>query len=90
MEKTRGIQLRPNPLRANTPAAYAQVLPNGEYSKGINLETWTCDVRSWSGEIITNVRMPVAYFSDKTGNKGHGKLGGISENQLDFSCRSLL
>lgn len=80
MEKTRGIQLRPNPLRANTPAAYGQVLANGKYSKGINLQTWTCDVRSWSGEILTNVRMPGAYFDIK-GN-GHGKLGGISENQL--------
>lgn len=80
MEKTRGIQLRPNPLRANTPAAYGQVLPDGKYSKGININTWTCDVRSWSGEIITNVKMPGAYF-DMKGN-GHGKLGGISENQL--------
>ena len=80
MEKTRGIQLRPNPLRANTPAAYGQVLANGKYSKGININTWTCDVRSWSGEIITNVKMPGAYFDIK-GN-GHGRLGGISENQL--------
>ena len=88
-DRIRGFNFLPNPLRANTPGQYGQVLPKSEDSKGINMDTWTCDIRLWSGEILRNVRMPGGYIDSAL--KAHGKFGGISENQLvyvDFSFGS--